>query len=961
MVQTKVFCVSVCLAAALCLAAPTPGSPAQPPRPTYPLQQAAHEGDLEQVKGLLAQDQSQYLRDSALRLAIQAGHTEVAELLISHGARYALMIAAEAGDIAFARHLLVKGQTANERDSALFAAARAGNEEIVELLLSEGADVNARRFGDYTPLFVAVAAGCDLETLQRFTNFPLSPWTAQETDRKRSPANPEVFRDVVKLLLKHGADVTLSEKQHGFVALHYAVFGGSREIVAALLEGGAPAHPPVPSGNLSSRYLSPLHLAAHYGDMAICELLISRGADVDAKLPTDGGMWIYSTRRTPLHHAVESRDGKLVALLLKAGAEVNAADSKGRTPLHGACEHADASVVETLLAHGARVNAADSEGRTSLHMAAERKDLAIVRLLLSHGADPARKSRDGQTPTSIATQNGSDEIVRLLTARPDRITIHSAASTGDIAALERLVREGIDVNRLDVQGQTALHAAANAGRLEALRWLVERGAWLDLADDQDATALSLAIRQAYKARVNLSRARNATDLEHKYKAVMAYLISRGAKPEFSYGIPQEQVQVHSKEIADLLIEAGPDLGLCHDSQATLLHRAAWWGRKKAVEALIELGADLNAADMAGGTPLHAAIQEGSTPYWDVIEGPHTDIMKLLLEHGAKADVANKDGRTALHGSASRGDVNAVSLLIEHGADVNAGDGENRTPLDLATGRSRQKVVDLLVSKGAKTVEERRREGTARHDERGPVPVSRDTGIGVRGPVPWKTPLHQAVEKGDIEAVRSLLAQGADINAKSWNSETPLGTAVYHRQKEIVALLLSHGAEVNSAYTGNGLFGTIPLHLALRSHQAEIAEMLVKAGSDVNAQGGYGGIAPLHLALDNRALFELMLEHGGLIDAPSGNGMTCLHRAAMGGLDEMAEYFIDKGALVNVQDNDGNTPLHLAAKGGHAAVCKVLLAHQADIHIKNKKGLLPLHYAQASDLTDIIVDLTPKMP
>lgn len=955
-----VLCVSACVWVVLCFAGPATGSlGGYPSSPRHPLEQAARDGDLERVKSLLAEEENEYVRDYALRFAIQGRHREVADFLISRGARNALVVAAAEGDVSLAGDLLTKGSTANERDSALHATAWGGHREATELLLSAGANVNATRFGDYTPLFVAAAAGCDLDTIQRFTNFPLSPWSADMTERKRSPANPEAFRDVVELLIQHGADINAREKQHGFTPLHYAVFGGSKEVVGVLLDHGVQANPLIPPDAAAGRYVSPLHLAAHYGDLAICKLLVARGADVNSKLPTENSLWIHPTQRMPLHHAAESGNGELVRFLVEHGAQTNVADSEGQTPLLVASRHADTTVVETLLSHGAAANAADKEGRTALHHAADRQDVSMVETLLSHGADADRKSREGRTPTSIATANGSEEIVRLLTNRGGRVTIHAAAGMGDLAALERLVKEGANVNRLDVQGQTALHAAANAGQLEAVRWLVEHGAWMDLTDDKDASALSLAYRNAFEMHVNLSRQSNAADLERKYKAVMAYLIGRGAKPEFAYGIPQEQVQAHSKEVADLLIEAGPDMGLCHDSQATLLHRAAWWGKKKVVEDLIELGADIDATDRVGGTPLHAAVQEGCTSYWDVIEGPRVDVMELLLERGAKVDVANKHGRTPLHGAANRGDANAVNLLIEHGANVNAGDAENRTPLDLATGRGHQEVVDLLVSKGAKTVEERLGEEAGRHDERTPTPVSHGERNGTRNLVGRETPLHQAVYKGDIETIKSLIAQGADVNAKDRNNETPLGAAVYRGQKEIVALLLSHGAEVNNAHTGSDLLGCIPLHIAMQFHYTEIAEMLILAGSDVNAQGGYGRMTPLHLAFDNRALFALMLEHGGRIDVAAGGGMTCLHAAAMRGDEEWTRYLLDKGASVNLQDNKGNTPLHWAAKGGHGKVCRVLLDHKAEIRIKNNKGLLPLHYAQASGLDDIVVDLTPK--
>ena len=109
--------------------------------PKYPTQQAAHEGDITLLKDLLIKGQSQYMRDSALHFAIKGGHIEAAELLISHGAKFALMKAAEEGNIKLVRHFLNKGQDKNNCDSALHGAVRKGHKKIVELLLTEGADV----------------------------------------------------------------------------------------------------------------------------------------------------------------------------------------------------------------------------------------------------------------------------------------------------------------------------------------------------------------------------------------------------------------------------------------------------------------------------------------------------------------------------------------------------------------------------------------------------------------------------------------------------------------------------------------------------------------------------------------------------------------------------------------------------------------------------------------------------
>lgn len=78
--------------------------------PKYPIEQAAQEGDTKLLKNLLTKGQSQYLRDSALRFSIRAGHIVTAELLVSHGARFALLKAAEEGNIQFVKHFLDQGK-----------------------------------------------------------------------------------------------------------------------------------------------------------------------------------------------------------------------------------------------------------------------------------------------------------------------------------------------------------------------------------------------------------------------------------------------------------------------------------------------------------------------------------------------------------------------------------------------------------------------------------------------------------------------------------------------------------------------------------------------------------------------------------------------------------------------------------------------------------------------------------
>jgi ankyrin repeat protein len=104
---------------------------------------------------------------------------------------------------------------------------------------------------------------------------------------------------------------------------------------------------------------TPLHLAVHAGHGPVAELLLARGADVNAPAHND-------LHNTPILWAVMAGQSGMVALLLTHGADVNAANAAGATPLHKAAIHGDGQLVRLLLAHGARTDARNSGGQTPL-------------------------------------------------------------------------------------------------------------------------------------------------------------------------------------------------------------------------------------------------------------------------------------------------------------------------------------------------------------------------------------------------------------------------------------------------------------------------------------------------------------------------------------------------------------------------------------------------------------------
>ena len=207
------------------------------------------------------------------------------------------------------------------------------------------------------------------------------------------------------------------------------------------------------------------------------------------------------------------------------------------------------------------------------------------------------------------------------------------------------------------------------------------------------------------------------------------------------------------------------------------------------------------------------------------------------------------------------------------------------------------------------------------------------------------PIHIAATMGNIEAVKQHLADGVDVDAKSWGF-TPLHSATDEGHKEIVELLIADGSVVHV----NDCFGFTPLHdAATGAGHKEIAELLIAEGADVNAKTK-DNTTPLDLAIkyNNPELADLLRKHGGKSGAEDS-----IHVAAAVGNIEAVKKHLDAGTDVNVKDTNRWTPLHYAVYYGHKKVIELLIAKGADVNAKDMKGRTPLHEAAASGHKEIV--------
>jgi ankyrin repeat protein len=153
---------------------------------------------------------------------------------------------------------------------------------------------------------------------------------------------------------------------------------------------------------------TPLMHAVDEGDIRLVTRLLASGASVNA---TD------QRGQTALIHACVRGSGgvALIKVLLSAGADVNAQTTGGRTPLIVAAGLPGSEIVQELLAARADPNARDKKGNTALMIASEFGSLRTAQDLLTAGADPNARNDDGQTALSIARFKGRTEIAELLT------------------------------------------------------------------------------------------------------------------------------------------------------------------------------------------------------------------------------------------------------------------------------------------------------------------------------------------------------------------------------------------------------------------------------------------------------------------------------------------------------------------------------------------------------------------
>ncbi|KAF7983532.1 hypothetical protein HWV62_21090 [Athelia sp. TMB] len=235
-----------------------------------------------------------------------------------------------------------------------------------------------------------------------------------------------------------------------------------------------------------------LHMASDRGSLAIAQLLLEKGADVNAK---------KGTRGTPLQAASFEGHVEIAQLLLEKGADIHAKSGRYGTALQAASCQGHLKTIEMLLEQGADVNASGGQYGTALQGASCCGHLEITDVLLGKGADVNATGGHYGTALQAASYQGHLEIAQLLLRNGAHVNdiggeygtaLQAASYRGGLTIARLLLKVGADVNVMGGQFGTALQAALSQGHLKIARLLLERGADVNATGGHFGTALQAA-------------------------------------------------------------------------------------------------------------------------------------------------------------------------------------------------------------------------------------------------------------------------------------------------------------------------------------------------------------------------------------------------------------------------------------------------------------------------------------
>jgi ankyrin repeat protein len=375
--------------------------------------------------------------------------------------------------------------------------------------------------------------------------------------------------------------------------------------------------------------------------------------------------------------------------------------------------------------------------------------------------------------------------------------------------VDTLLKAGAKLTSTHPDGETPLMAASRSGRIDAVRLLLEAGADVNARDTyQRQTALMWAAAEGHTAVVQALLAAGA---DPNVQGHITTLVERKNADHPTGGFTALMFAARNghEAVAKALITAGGDPNLKNGDGATALIVAIVNDRFDLAKSLVDLGADPNDGALYFAVDMHDATTDMRARDGSRLRADHPnrlsalDLVKVLLDKGA--------------------DPNKAFVGQLHSSTLCCGENVNASPFYRAAVAADVEAIRMMLAHGAQvewSPTEVKKEGRGRGDGGGgggrgnpnvgrtPVMVAINGGRGAAfaagpgferlGPPPFREESNRA----PVDAVKTLLAAGADPNVKAPDGSTPLHQAVQARQIPIIRALVASGAKLDAVNKDN---------------------------------------------------------------------------------------------------------------------------------------------------------------
>mmetsp|Transcript_13869 Transcript_13869/g.20988 ORF Transcript_13869/g.20988 Transcript_13869/m.20988 type:complete len:485 (-) Transcript_13869:2673-4127(-) len=430
-------------------------------------------------------------------------------------------------------------------------------------------------------------------------------------------------------------------------------------------------------------------------------------------------------------------------------------------------------------------------------------------------------------------------MLKFILKRP----LQKAIDNINVERAYTLVKRGAPINAEGENGRTTLQLImdyAGNEKEEKMKNLIKWGATLK-KNNSGLTPLFYATKENFdnivsmliekKEDVNVTNRYQQTPLLIAYKNKNEQLVHIFLKAKANLEIKDHldktlllhAVEEGDKQTTELFIKHHANVNVMSKYEGNALHIASKKGHLHLIDILLKEGVQMNTLNDYGQHPLHIA-KDGL-------------IIDALLKHEPEAiEVKSKSQDTPLIAAARSGNESVVRALLKHKANVNAKAMFDQTALYAACSMGKENIIDLLLNHKAD------------------IEISANFG---------ETPLHIAARYGHAKICERLLRwKPTSVHLTNSSKKTALHEAAEHLQVDAINTLIAAAADVNATtdYSKN-----TPLHLlASNFASTKIKEALISAArcfiknkSVVIDQLNSDGLSPIHLAIQR--------EHAGLVD------------------------------------------------------------------------------------------------